>query len=412
LSERAAQPTWWPVVRRSAGLGAFPLMLALVVGHVLLRERSWVHEWTWAFVQLAFVTVLLGPFVAGVAAWEGRRLAMASALVDSSVRRGRATAAALAAVALWATVALLAGALIVTALVRTAGTPGWPSPTTLACLAPPAGLLAAYAGVGLLVGRWTAHPLAAPATAVGSFLATLGLYVAGPTQLVDVGGATGSLVRLAPRPDLQLAQVCFFLFLVLLTTLLTTTPRPGSGAWRAAGDAVTLSGVGVGFTAALALLLAHGGESLRPVGEHLSCVGRSPRVCVAEGYVRYASTARRALLPYLDALRGAGVHVPSEFQQDAEPGLVSVGPVDSTLLLGADSAGSAVVAAFLSKRCALDEQPAVLASWEGLTAWLRAEVTGRRPSDPTLPAVVRGPRSAAQLAWVRHAVSELASCRG
>jgi hypothetical protein len=119
------------------------------------------------------------------------------------------------------------------------------------------------------------------------------------------------------------------------------------------------------------------------------------------------------LLPYLDALRGAGVRVPSEFQQDAQPGLVSVGPIDSTLLLGAGAGAgeSAVVAAYLSKGCALDQHPAVLRSWDGLVSWLRGEVSGHRPSDPSLPAVLRGPRSAAQLAWVRTAVSELASCR-
>ena len=68
------------------------------------------------------------------------------------------------------------------ALVKVAGTPGWPSAVALASSVPPALLLLAETAAGLAVGWWVRHPLAAPAVAVGTFLLTLWLYVVRPRR--------------------------------------------------------------------------------------------------------------------------------------------------------------------------------------------------------------------------------------
>ena len=81
-------------LRRSAGRTGFPVMLAVVATHLVLRDRTWTHEWLWAIYQLGFVTVLLGPLVSGVAAWEGWRLSSAADSVATSVRPRRCAALA------------------------------------------------------------------------------------------------------------------------------------------------------------------------------------------------------------------------------------------------------------------------------------------------------------------------------
>src|SRR5437016_7530665 len=113
-------------VRRSAGLVAVPVLLAVLLAQVLLRSRSWTYEWTWAFYQLGFNTVLIGPVVAGIAAWEGSRLASASDAIGTAPRNWRVFLAHWLGVVVWASAAYLAGLLVAVVMVLIQGTPWGP----------------------------------------------------------------------------------------------------------------------------------------------------------------------------------------------------------------------------------------------------------------------------------------------
>src|SRR5450432_2178551 len=94
---------------RSAGRAAAPVMLAVVIAHLALRSRAWTHEWMWAYYQFGFVTVLLGPLLAGVAAWEGWRLSSSADLLTPSLRPRRAATQAWAATLAWGLLLYAAG---------------------------------------------------------------------------------------------------------------------------------------------------------------------------------------------------------------------------------------------------------------------------------------------------------------
>jgi hypothetical protein len=397
-------------IRRSVGLTAFPVLVALVVAHVLGRDRTWVHEWVWGLYQYGFVTVLLGPLVAGVAAWEGARLARARTLVRTADRAVGAVAVAWLGVASWTFAAYAAGLALVAALVVGAGTPGLPPPIAVAATVPPALLLVAEAAGGLAVGWWARQVLVAPAVTIGVFLLTLWLYVSGPGALVVVGGATGSLADLEPRASLVVWQCVWFTSATALG-IVAAAALPG---WLRHPRRWLLPAA-VTATVALAVPLVGQGEvylvSLPAGARQEVCTGTAPTVCVLPGYARHAVEARRALLPYLDAFRRLGVPVPSTFRQDATPGEQTVGPVASDLLLGNRSlAKFAVLAAYLPKSCA--NQVDLLDTYSWLAAWLSSTVDHERTSDPTVPALVLGPDSPAQRAWVLDAVRSLRDCDG
>ena len=394
-------------VRRSTAVVALPVMVALVLGNILARDRSWEHEWVWAFYQYGFVTVLFGPLIAGVAAWDGARLARARALLGTSDRTLGAVTLAWWGTATWALATYLGGLAVVVVLVKAAGTPGWPSPAALAAPVPGGALLVAEVAAGFATGWWLRHPMAAPAAAVGCFLTTLWLYSSGPGELVIVGGATSSLVNLTPRRSLQVLQVLWFgaaaaCFLVAAARL--------SG-WGRRLRAWQLPVASCACLAVLLPLLQQGETYLVPTSDAQVCVGTAPTVCVAPGYAPLAGPTRDALLPYLRALTRIGAPVATTFRQNVEPGQQSVGPIESRLILGdRRQAGFAVLAAYLSKKCPIDVSRRLQTDFTGLSYWLFATVDGEHPVDPTVPALVTGPASAAQTRWLRGAVDDLRHC--
>ena len=396
-------------VRRSVLLTALPAMLALVVAHVLGRDRTWTHEWVWAHYQYGFVTVLLGPLVAGLAAWDGLRLSRSRFLLGTGDRTLAALVVTWAGAAAWAIVAYLGGLALVVTMVKVAGTPGWPSTVAVRASVPAAGLLLAEAAAGVVTGWWLRHALAAPAAALGCFLTTLWMYQSGPGELVVVGGATSSLVNLAPRLSMQVLQVLWYATAVvaLLVAAARTAGwgrRPGS--WQMPA-ALCLS------VAALVPLLQHGEVYLVTTTDPQVCVGTHPTVCVAPGYAPEARATRQALLPYLAALRAIAAPVPDTFRQNVEPGQQRVGPLQDRLILGdRHQAGFAVLAAYLSQKCPVDADAHLQAALTGLAWWLYATVDGERTPDPTVPAVLQGAPSAQQARWLTDAVRTLQGCAG
>ena len=398
-------------LRRSAALPALPVLLAIVAAHIALRPRLWAHEWFWAIYQFNFVTILIGPLLAGVAAWEGWRCSAAADLLDTGAQPRRVAAVTWLATLLCGLLVFVVGLVSVGIIVRVAGTPGAPPLAALASVLPAMGLLAAECAVGLLIGWWVRHVLAAPAAAVGCFLLSLWLYVSGPTVLIEVGGASGSMIGVSVRVGPALAQLAYFAAVVLLAVLLVGRPRPWSGTPAALASLAPAATAGVLVLGTASILVAQGPNRLQPAPEALVCVGTAPQVCVSAGYVRYAAGARAALLPYLSRLTEAGVPVPAKFAQNANPGELTVGPIESTLLLGrTDGAGFAVINSYLSKRCPIDQDPALQTEWNGIISWLYAGSVPISVDDASIPSIVRGPQTPTQLAWVKAAMAHLAAC--
>ncbi len=403
---------WRVHLRRSSALAALPAFLILVGLHVFGRGRMWVHEWLWALYQYHFVTVLLGPPAAGVAAWEGQRAARSSEVAAAAGATVRAMVASWAGVYAWTLVAYAAGLVAVVALVRMAGTPAWPDGVAASTLGPPATLLAAETAVGFAIGRGIRSPLVPPFVAVGTFLVVLFSYTVGPARLLDVGGASASMLGLAPRPSLQVSQILLYLALALAAL---SSPMWARGRTVARRAGATLA-VSVVLAAAAANVVRQGPDHFQRVPTPLRCIGAEPEVCVGPGYARLAADARALLLPYLDELQGAGAPVPERFEQTANRGeraaplgglmfqLIRYGPE-----VAEAGAPAAIVLWYMGPSCDVFREPAATA-FDGLTAWLESRVHPERVIGELDPPVLSRGTLDEQRAWVRRAVRVLMAC--
>lgn len=153
--------------------------------------------------------------------------------------------------------------------------------------------------------------LAAPLVAVCAFAVVLVLYVVN-YDLVRVGGATASLLGLAPRPELQMAQIAIYAGVASGALLLIPRLRP-----LPAGDHLDRLGLAcLAVSAGVALaVLALPGDDFRVRPEVEVCTG-TPAICLASGYRSQSDEIREALAPYLAAAARAGLPSPERFVQD------------------------------------------------------------------------------------------------
>lgn len=396
------------VVRRSIGLTTLVAMLGIVALHVLARERPWTHEWFWAIYQFNFVTVMLGPVVAGLGAWEGARFSKGRGLFNASNRELLGLIGIWSALLTWTLMAYAVGLAVVAILVKLAGTPGLPDIRAVEAIGPALALLAVEAATGLAVGWILKSPLAAPACAVGSFLVILFLYIKGPGQLIIVGGATDSLLALTPRRSLQAAQILCYLT-VSVAALVFAARWFGWGRRR---NPIPTLALGTFAVASVVLVIGQGRTILEPHVPTLRCFGVQPEVCAGPGYASRLPDARAALLPYLRVLQEAGVTVPRRFAQGQEPGSGEVGPVTVALLKGnGDEAGLLTMTSYFKKSCDLQKNGRVFDMYQAVSYWMSAQVAGvPMPNDPTVPDVLREGTADAQRQWVRGALQTIQRC--
>lgn len=397
-------PGW---LRRSVGLPAIPAVALVIVANVALRGRPWVHEWFWAFFNYHFVTVFLGPLAAGLGAWEGARLTPAADLLASSGGQRRALRAAWAGVVVWIGLVYVAGLVGVTTLVKAAGTPGGPDLVALSTLAPALAFVAMWVAVGAAVGWRLGARLAAPLVAVGAFAAILVLYVVN-YDLVRVGGATASLLGLAPRPELQAAQIVIYAGVALGALLLSPRLRPVP-----AGDRLDRLGLAcMALAAGLALaVLAFPGEDFRTRPEVEVCTG-TPGICLARGYRSQADEIRNMLAPYLAAASRAGLPPPKRFVQDLDEARADlVGWIPPELARGHDPTPYyTVLDAYATDTCEPFQDARAKQFREGLIFYFdRAGGVGAYDTTDIEVLVTGSPEE--QAAWVRMAVDYLRRCR-
>jgi len=395
-------------LRRSAALGALPVLLAVLLAQLAFRDRSWTYEWTWALFQQGFATVLAGPIIAGTAAWEGSRLAKAADTVGTAPRNWRLFASHWLGLAFWATVAYLASLSVAVVMVIARGTPWGPRVVDLLSVAAPVGLLAFEAAAGLVLGWLMGHRLiSAPLAAIGCFCVTLILYMNGPSQFVDVGGATGSLAGLTPKVQVQLAQVVFFV--AASSAVMLWAGRTPYRRVRRPLAAPVLSTCAL--VAATAALFAAGGTDVVRRDEPVECVGEAPQICTTAGYRRYAQAAHDGLRPYVVALSDVGATpVPTRFVQGGSTGLVTTGPLGNDFVSGhTEKAVNLIVAAYVSKPCFSKSDKSVDRAMSGLQWWLSQHGPDKY-EDPTLPRDLVNGTPAQQASFIRAAVRLLSKC--
>ena len=403
------------LVRSSAVLPLTPGIIALLILYTVMRGHPWDHEWGWAIYQAGFVTVFLGPLCAGIGVWDGTQLAKSRPTIESSGRPGAARGATWAAiVGVVATTYLVLLAVLGVALVLG----GILDRPTLVDLSPIPGVLAlcgAWSAIGVAVGyRWPA-PLLAPIATAGAFAATLMAYLAQPF-LVQVGGATASILFLKPRPAVQLGQLTFFAA-IAASALVGLRAQPGG---REPLLRRMVHGIGplVAVAATVVLVTLPGTEFLDQ-DRLLVCEGDRPTICVTPAYRDRIDWPRRYLAPPIESLDRMGIAAPTTFSQaiDRPAGQGSIpdellrghppeaGPSGST-----GPGGLAVLGAYLANSCDIFAQPELQAAYELADRWLASLTTPEVLDDPTAPAILRTADGDAKAGALQHAFATLAAC--
>jgi hypothetical protein len=351
--------------------------------HVVVRPDGWVLEWRWAVYQYQFSTVLLAPVVAGAAAVLGRRWALARPQLATGARGGLGFLAGLAPLAVLVAGVHLVGFVVVVVRAEAVGAP---SVADLVPFVPALAQLVVVLALGYVAGWVTRSWLAAPLVAVTVFGLLLGAWLTGRTPLVQVGGATSSLVGLVVDDGVMAGQVTAYL--ALAGALLAGTVAH----LRRQVPVVPLAAAAVGVLAIVGLT-RHPGDPLVASPEPLACSGSGPVLCVAEPYRHLEPDLRARLVPLVERLRAAGVDPPDELHQafylDLPPG---VGSITADALVGEPaSTRFAVRSAYESPFCRSSEEAILQGS---LVMELDALLQQPPPAVPGTPPGPAGDRLA------------------
>lgn len=332
---------------RSVGRPALPVLCALVIGNYFLRPLDSLHELDWAVYNYHFVTVLLGPLVAGLGAWEGVRYATSREALIARGAEGQAFRAAWAALLAWVLLAYLIGLTSVIVAVWVFGTPGGPGLLTLQTTLPAITLVGLASAIGLYLGWRTGQWVL---IAVAPVL-TFGLIILGysaDSTLVRVGGAGASLVSIAPRPEVSATQTVLYLS---ATAAVLVLPSAQSVLRR------LVLAAALGLIVASGSLLASSDGIFESRSVLLRCEGLAPPACLVPEYERYREALETAVGPLVDAIAEAGFPTPVRITQDVadagpliglipqlrdiddRPGLVAAGAVTNAYVLGCLASG-------------------------------------------------------------------------
>ncbi|WP_408896442.1 hypothetical protein ACJ5H2_16150 [Nocardioides sp. R1-1] len=301
---------WWS--RRE---GALLALLCLAAGIVFMVSGGlpWLGSWKMALDWSSGSAILVGPVVAGLAAWRYSKITAVGldVLAAQSVRGARAWLAPAAALWSLACAVVLLVALVTTSLTLTHGSVTAPRQAVILVLAGSA--LAAQVLLGAFVGTRFPGPWAPPVSAALVF--SLGMFssVGAIPETFRTGGVTSSLVGQGYVGRTLLAQAAVALALAAIL-LYAVRARIAPTASRALG-AVTAIAVLVG--AACWVGGPATGERYRFVPAPLVCDDRGrPEVCMARETRRPLHAVAEALRAAAAPLRDARVDLPERWVQD------------------------------------------------------------------------------------------------
>lgn len=397
------------LLRRSVGRPAILAATAVIIANVMLRDREWVHLWDWAWFNYHFVTIFLGPLAAGLGAWEGARLARAHDFLDSAGAARRALVSAGGAVFAWLLLPYLAGLAWVSVMVMRTDAPGGPGIIEFSTLGPALAFLAAWVMVGAAAGYRLRSPLSAPLAAVVSFAVILTLYIVN-YMLVRVGGATGSTLGLAPRPEIQLGQL--MLYVNTAVWALTSATRPAKAPLRDPGRLLPLSAGTLVIAVGLAIFFDSGPDFRdRPVA--LRCFGQEPQICLVPGYDGHPERVRAAFEPLLAGLREIGAPLPTTMRMGDPSEEDLVGLISEEVALGEKGSRvtSNLISAYKRFSCDYFDTEDQRQTWHDVYFWFETLEGTRSLKDSIFASeVLRTSSREEQAAYLRGAIDRLRRC--
>lgn len=350
------------IVRRSVAQPAAIVTLVVGMLNFFLRSTEPLHEMTWAVYNYNFVTVLLAPTLAGLAAWDGVRLSYASEALRARAVDLRALTltwlATSAAVA--ATYLVGAGAIVVS--VKVFGTPGWGEPLTYWTLLPAIGLLSAALAVGLSAGWVTERWVTVGIVPVVTFGTMIFGYSVDAT-FVRVGGATASLIALQPRLEVGTAQMVLYMAVAGLALV---------GGTRRLPSRRLAAGFLIGAAVGASTLLSTANGTLEQHTIMVDCRGSDPEVCLAPEYERYRDGVEAAIRPLAHSIAASGVLDLTRLTQDATDNGPGVGFIPMVRSVRDDPATVAIgaISNSILAGCGEIDTPEVLAAQGVFLTWL------------------------------------------
>lgn len=391
----------FPSVRRSLAVPAFPAFVLVVAAQLWLRPRPWVHEWYWTIDVHNFTTILLAPLVAGIAAWAGAEWSATADWAASLGRSMRVVRGAVLPIAVLSSVVYTGSLVVAGAMTSTAGTPGLPSISELVAALPALAAIWLATAVGFAAGWVARKPLVAPVVALTLFGVLFAGYTVLPEQWFRIGGATSSLLALAPRTGLQLLQVLFYVAMgaASLQIAVHYTSRHQEARWIT----VTLAAGCAG------LLLAIGGMRFVETPPKLRCAGSAPRICLGNGYDHLRAGTRQTLGGPFRKLAAAGFSPPATVTQDVldvQPNVVRIGTEVPTL----DDARNLLVFAIIPEDCDVFRDEGTYSRYITVWYWVGSLLGMESGVIPNVDPVVSEGDSAQSRAVVKSIAVELATC--
>ena len=310
----------------------------------------------------------------------------------------------------WLLIPYLAGLGLISIMVKAAETPGGPGIIEISTVGPALALLAMWAVIGAAAGYRSRSPLAAPLAAIVSFAVILALYMIDYT-LVRVGGATGSLLGLAPRPEIQLGQ-CALYSTTAVWGVSWATPTTGR-VRRDPARLVALASGTLAMVTGITLLFA-GGPEFRRRSVSMRCSGQPP-ICLARGYDRHPEKVRAAFAPLFAGLGEIDAPLPRKMRMGGVSEEDLVGVVSEDLALGRNLDGEAasnLISAYIRWSCKPYDGENRERAWSDLYAWF-GSLDGSRPispNDPFVSQVLKTGSQEDQAAYLRHAIDRLRRC--
>jgi hypothetical protein len=393
----------------SLGAWAAGAAVGVLAAHLGLRPWNWTSEWLLATWQYSFAIVMLAPLVCGFTAWAAASLARGAGPGIRAAGRVRAVLAR----CVFETIAgpvlvFLCGYLLVLVVAWAVGSPGTLESGDVLPIVGPLTALLCYSALGAAVGWRLPHVATAPLLAMAAFGLGVLAYGTPMSFIIDVGGASGSLLGLEANPARLALQSVFFVVAASLAVAL------------ADDDPLRSTGRRVRLTAALGGLVALAGvvaateppRLLVKTDDEIVCgqASRSaPQVCLGPGYQERIVPISAALAQPTSAALTLGAVLPNRFDQRfAVPGAAVIDP--EVLRQGPDAPAQVVVNAILPPGCDVLSSPELLESFTGMV-WLLSPSDARAGVvDPSqLPAALTGPEPE-QRAWGRDAVERLRAC--
>lgn len=286
-----------------------PLFVGFEVVALMSRGQQWRGEWAWTIDWIGGILVLLGPVVAGVAAWRTVAARRFWADLGDLAGAGRAARVEVVGVVLWASLCHVAGILGAIGITLSAHTPGSPS---LWPVIPQFAAIVGYAALGLLTGSLVPNVLIGPLTTV-TLLLTVTQFSSTrlPSLWVYVGGATSSLSGLHYNPRVAVMQTVFSLGLAGIGFFVR---RPFVGRLQPGIPGLAVSAVAL-VVAASWLASSPDQYLVSRKSVDRTCIGTYPQVCMIPTSTT-AAAVQQAFTALTVAARAEGaVGLPRVFEQ-------------------------------------------------------------------------------------------------